>query len=302
MEYQNLKAAFDLNLDLLVQWKPFYYEFSTNVSVQLQFETKILRVHKTVNMDVGADLEIWGPDFSGKADIDIKVFGMKFDFGLNFGSKTKAAKKVDWLTFKDSFLPDQSEILAINVVEGMIGREGNNVIQVNPKDLLIRFETTVPANSIDFAEETSKSFGVYPMKLGKVHSNLDIEVSDEDAEFEFGEVIYKNVPAALWSKRDKIELNTKPLVTDTIGGFTITVAPPQFDYNLDIKSEYFDYDMVEQSDKWDWNDTNYQTESDTKAFDFEAITKSYDTAFHLLSKTSEEVKLFRAKLVEEEIG
>ena len=300
---KNLKAAFDVDFDLLAQWKPFYYEFQTNVSVQLQFEAKVLRIHKTVNMDVGADLELWGPDFSGKANIDVKVFGINFDFGLNFGTKEKVAKKIDWTDFKESFLPKDEDVLAINIVDGMLGKDDDNVLEVNPKDLEIRLESTIPANIIDIGdEETGTGIGIYPMRLQEVDSIISFEISDPDAEFDLVDFVYKNVPAALWSKRDKLELNSKPLVENTLGGLIIKVAEPQYEESLDIKSEYFDYEMLEQADKWNWEDTTYQTNSTDVPFDFESISKGYSSKFHLVSKTSEEVKLFRSKLLEESIA
>jgi hypothetical protein len=135
-----------------------------------------------------------------------------------------------------------------------------------------------------------------------VNSTISFEISDPDAEFDLVDFVYKNVPAALWSKRDKLELNSKPLVENTLGGIIIKVAEPQFDESLDIKSEHFNYDMLQQKDKWNWEDTDYQTNSTDVPFDFDRITKSYSSDFHLLSKTSEEVRLFRSKLLEEAIA
>ena len=62
-------------------------------------------------MDVGAELEIFGPEFSGKANIDIKTFGINFNFGIDFGSKQEVDRNIDWKTFKESFLPEDEKIV-----------------------------------------------------------------------------------------------------------------------------------------------------------------------------------------------
>ncbi len=296
------KAAFDFDLDLITQWKPFYYEFATNISIQLEFEAKILRIHKKVTMDVGADLEIWGPDFSGRAEIDVKVFGMNFDFGLNFGSKEAIQKKISWGEFKEGFLPTEDKVLSVNVLDGLVSRNNDGILIVNPKDLILKLESVIPANIVDVGdEEKGTGVGIYPMRLEQANSTISIEISDPDADFEIVDFIYKNVPAALYSKRSTIDLDTPPMVENVLSGLTIKVAVPTNDNEIELKTEHIKYSSIEQTDKWDWSDVNFQTETVASTFDFEAMTKQYSSEFHLVQPHGEELQNFRSKVMEVEL-
>lgn len=299
---KRFKAAFDFDMDLLTQWKPFYYEFSTEISAQLEFEAKVLRIHKKVTMDVGAELELWGPDFSGRAEIDVKVFGMNFDFGLNFGSKEKIEKKISWGAFKEGFLPKENKVLSVSVLDGLVSRSTDGIVTVNPKDLTLRLESVIPANIIDVGEEEKGTgIGIYPMRLEQANSTISVELSDPDAEFEIVDFIYKNVPAALYSKRSTIDLDTPPLVEHTLSGIIIKVGAPEHEEEIELKTENIEYANIEQNDKWDWSDANYQTETVASTFDFDGMMKQYKSEFNLVTPHGEELKNFRSKVMQVEL-
>ena len=290
----NFKAAFDFEMDLLAQWKPFYYDFTTTINAQIEFKANILRVQKTVSMDVGAELEIFGPDFSGKASINVKTFGINFNFGLDFGSKQEVDKTIGWNEFKESFLPEDEKIVSINVVDGL-SEEESDVIEVNPKDLKLQIESIIPATSTDIdEEEIGNTFGIYPMGLEELTSEISIELSDEDAEFELVKFVKKNIPSALWSNKEVVELNDAPMVNDALSGFVIQAAAPIFEEAITINTTKLKSTISEQNNAWNWNEA---TLKNSQSFDFDAITSSYTGDFHFLSKKDKELRQFRSKIM-----
>ena len=289
----NFKAAFDFEMDLLAQWKPFYYDFTTTINAQIEFKASILRAHKTISMDVGAELEIFGPEFSGKANIDIKTFGINFNFGIDFGSKQEVDRNIDWKTFKESFLPEDEKIVSINVVDGL-SEKSNDLIEVNPKDLKLQIESIIPATITDIDDEIGNAFGIYPMGLEELVSEITIEVSDEEAEFELVELVKKNVPSALWSNKEVIELNDAPMMHDTFSGFVIQAAAPVFEEAITLNTATLKSTISEQTNAWNWNEANLNSD---QTFDFDAITSNYSGNFHLLSSNDDELACFRSKLM-----
>jgi hypothetical protein len=290
----NFKASFDFEMDLLAQWKPFYYDFTTTINAQIEFKASILRVHKTISMDVGADLEIFGPDFSGKANINIKTFGINFNFGIDFGSKQEFAKNIDWQSFKEGFLPEEGQVLSIQVVDGL-NEQSDDFITVNPKDFKLQIESIIPATKTDVDEdEVGQSFGIYPMGLTELTSEISVEISDEAAEFELYEMVKKNVPSALWSSRGVLELNDPSMVTDALSGFVIQAAAPAHEAEITLNTSALSNTVFELEKAWSWENPMLETNT---SFDFDAITSNYTGAFHLLSLKQDAITTLRSKIM-----
>ncbi len=295
------KAAFSFDMDVLAQWKPFYYEFTTHISVQLEFKTSILGIKKVVNMDVGADLEIWGPEFSGRASIDVKVFGLNFDFGLNFGSKQQIERKTTWLDFQEAFLPEANKILSINILDGLVSRDKTNILQVNPKDLTLRLESAIPVTSLDVGEEeTGQEIGIYPMRLDQVVSKMSIEFSDPDIDFTIEDFIYKNVPNALWNNKNEVNLNTPPLIEDALSGLILkVVAPNSKEEAININTNNIEYQLIESAHTWAWEEEeNLEHFENLPTFDVNSITNGYTGSFDTFSLNETDSYLMRSHITE----
>lgn len=102
----NLKAWFDEGADFLIAWKPYHYQADmyVNFGVSYTFSLDLLFTTITVNISVslGADLNIWGPDFSGIAHIHLWIIS----FSISFGSTpNNAPQPISWDEFSGSFLP-----------------------------------------------------------------------------------------------------------------------------------------------------------------------------------------------------
>ncbi|MFK0297370.1 DUF6603 domain-containing protein, partial [Streptomyces sp. NPDC090442] len=57
----HLQAWMDAKVDVLVQWKPFYFNASIGVRVGAAATVKVWFIRVRVSVEVGVDLDIWGP-------------------------------------------------------------------------------------------------------------------------------------------------------------------------------------------------------------------------------------------------
>lgn len=103
----SLKAWFDLGADFLIAWKPYHYEalMYINFGVSYTFDVDLFffTITKTISVSLGADLSIWGPEFSGIAHIHLWIISFSISFGAGAGQEVSA---ISWDEFKNSFLPN----------------------------------------------------------------------------------------------------------------------------------------------------------------------------------------------------
>jgi hypothetical protein len=102
----NLKAWFNMGANFLIAWKPYHYQgdmyLSFGVSYTFKVNLLIGKITKTISVSLGADLSIWGPDFSGIAHIHLWIIS----FSISFGSASpNPSQTIPWDEFKNSFLP-----------------------------------------------------------------------------------------------------------------------------------------------------------------------------------------------------
>ncbi|WP_337041837.1 DUF6603 domain-containing protein [Emticicia sp. 17c] len=118
----NLKAWFTMGVDFLIAWKPYHYEAHLYVSfgVSYTFRLNLLftSVTKTISVSIGADLAIWGPEFSGTASIHLWIISFNISFGA---SGNKKSTSISWKEFKDSFLPPSDKTSQHEELYGIAG-------------------------------------------------------------------------------------------------------------------------------------------------------------------------------------
>ena len=162
----NLKAWFIAAADFLVAWKPFHYDATVHVNVGATYTFKLFGTH-TINVDVRADLHLWGPDFSGKATIDLDVISFDVAFGP---SRPQAPKAISWDEFKASFLPDDSAICGVALKDGLLRKntpdQGNtpaadlDLGAVDPKSLILVVNSVIPSTA---AKVRDQALGLIPV-------------------------------------------------------------------------------------------------------------------------------------------
>ena len=215
-----LRAWLKLQANFLIAWKPYHYdvELSVNVGASYTFNIDLLftSVRITISVDVGARLHLWGPDFSGTAQIDISVISFSIGFGAGASQKPPPIK--EWATFQQSFLP-ANDVCSISVKDGMVRKVETAHDErwiINPKQCSLLVNSAIPFKSApspivgdgDLVPSTANvTFGIYPMAVTATafKSTVIISVNRKGAagaakEFLY-ELIQKQLPAGLWAER-----------------------------------------------------------------------------------------------------
>ena len=115
----DLRAWFIIGADFLIAWKPYHYQarlyLSFGVSYTFRLDLLFTTITKTISVSLGADLSIWGPEFSGVATIHLWIISFDISFGAS-GNKT--VPSISWQDFKDSFLPPSEKTLQHEALYG----------------------------------------------------------------------------------------------------------------------------------------------------------------------------------------
>jgi hypothetical protein len=141
----NLSAWFNLTADFIIAWKPFHYDAAAHVNLGASYTFQFFGTQH-LTFDVGADLHIWGPEFSGQAHINLDIISFDISFG---SSPAQQLSPIAWQTFQQSFLPAESAICSIAVADGMVGKQGQDAQDLgvmNPKNLVLVTNTVVPSS------------------------------------------------------------------------------------------------------------------------------------------------------------
>jgi hypothetical protein len=201
-----------------------------------------------LTFDAGADVHLWGPEFSGTANVHVKVLIFNVSFHVAFGDHATLPEAIFWDAFKKAFLPDKKAFLPDQLCG--VGLQGGLVrsIQdssaperwiVDPKHMLLTVISAVPITTSAHDTGTVRPrLGISPMAIeqGMFESSLKITIRDEagkdvTGKFAFAPVT-KAVPAALWGKPkvkeahgkrfvDPPDVNGAGLIGGTLAGFTI---------------------------------------------------------------------------------
>ncbi len=223
-----LQAWFKASADFQIDWQPYHYDAQLHVDVGVQYTYHFFGTHH-ITADVGADLHLWGPAFSGTAHVSLWIVS----FTVSFGGASPHPGSIDWPTFKRSFLPADDAVCGITVKSGLLKTVTVNEEKqwiVNPKDLALVTNSVIPSNKTTGGLPTGKAkfdFGIAPMDVPDVTTTLTITVTQDgtaaEGDFKFTPIL-KNVPAGMWGTKLSPDLNGQTLIADTLAGFEIIPA------------------------------------------------------------------------------
>ncbi len=239
----SVRAWFKFTADMMLAWKPFHY--SANVSVDMGVALTIGWL--PLSVDVGAQLALEGPEFSGNANIHLGVISVK----VTFGTGATAPKPMDWSEFR-TFLPAQ--VCSISLADGVIVRSGEKKSDAapplaDPHRLAVLIDSALPLHSAVHCsrrpeekptsttehpialEKTTGSFGLHPMALGFAEfsstQTLFVTRTGDDGnpvpvsdDFKFAPIT-KTLPRALWEDPASVYHDT-PTVSEVLTGWRLT--------------------------------------------------------------------------------
>ena len=243
-----LKAWFTASADFLISWQPYHYDARLYIDLGASYTFDLFGSH-TITVDLGADLHLWGPEFSGEARIHWSFISFTVSFGE--GAPT-GLTPIEWTTFKTAFLPEKNQICGIAVQQGLIRQVKDGVQErwiMNPKEFVLVTNSVIPStaardvmeiqgkptsNPIAFRAKTD--LAVRPVAVERMQSTHQITITKE-GEKEFVPFAYtpvlKAMPAALWgapqftdnAKKDFLKPpdihDDEVLIEKTLAGFEI---------------------------------------------------------------------------------
>jgi len=239
-ESGRLRAWANASADFLLGWKPFHYAAAVSVDLGVSYTFHFFGTHH-ISVDVGADLHLWGPEFTGTAHIKLDVVSFTIAFGHGAAPKPKPiAWGGDDTSFTQSFLPPDA-VCSVSIAGGLVtsfqpdgAGERPTVWIVNAKDLRLVTNSLIPTKQASLstgalAHGGTTQFGIAPMDLkasGLVSTQvITITREGEAAEGHFHcEPILKQVPAALWGETMQPGLDQPRFIDNALAGFAITPA------------------------------------------------------------------------------
>ena len=230
-----------MTVDVLIWYQPFHYDAMIGVDVGVKVDIPLVFFTLHINMHLHIDVHIWGPDFAGKAYLDVGVKTFTVPFGNASGAK---AIPVGWEDFKQKFLQlkDQDgklkdNVCSVAVTEGLIRKvkkEDKEIYVVNPKEMVIEANTTMPFTQLDGSDVDEKDNyylpGITPMgiKEGGYTADFSLLVDPKDGQKDTVNKIplISKVPAAIWGKDGLVAIK-KPkadgiLIDKALSGILIT--------------------------------------------------------------------------------
>jgi hypothetical protein len=261
---QIVKVAFSLWIDLLMQWAPFYYDLSIGIilSIEAHIPLKLITIH--LNLEIRAQLQIWGPPFSGSAEIDLGIYS----FDIRFGNKDLPKKeRLKWTDFATGFLPKEKpkpvsnyqssrdvsdpstvgvDCITASVSAGVINiieKKGQEKLYIaNPMQMAIAIDSTIPVTKLFFNDilhhnETPSlsKLGVKPCGYKSEDMDFEMKVSMKlgndqvDTTYIETKEISKGFPDALWGvASDTTDKNPKtPEILRGLSGINIRIKAPE---------------------------------------------------------------------------
>jgi hypothetical protein len=241
----NLRAWFDAAINFLISWKPYHYTADFHVSIGASYTFHLFGTHH-ITAHVGADVSIWGPEFTGHAHVDLSVIS----FTIRFGSSGRnQIEPIKWDTFRQSFLPDDNaKICTINVKAGLTNKaaakdstdattqsDSNNLGVVNAKIFCLTTDSVIPAQQVYRGEQgqnvLERAGATVAFNIGTMQLSNDQIISTQriiitrngisvEEQFDF-HPLTKNAPAALWGSQLQPSLNGDQLINNLLTGYEI---------------------------------------------------------------------------------
>ncbi|MCB0661357.1 MAG: hypothetical protein KDC24_01350 [Saprospiraceae bacterium] len=233
-----IQATFTAEAHFMVNFSPFQYQ--GNIGVGLSASFHFLGKH---TVHIGADVELWGPPFAGKAIVDLGLLDLEIEFGP---AKTPPLP-ISWEEFSGKFLPEPDSTLSIDVGKGLIKEIANPSVNgsglwiMNPNDFELNFESAIPIqtitlsnNEVAFSNQGNWEIGIAPMNVPSsafksiVHINIfkDGEEYIDDNIVIAKSAMLRSQPKALWGKfREENYQGSALTIKDTISGFQIVKTP-----------------------------------------------------------------------------
>ncbi len=265
LTYENgrFKAWLRAWAEFFMQWKPFLYNISVGISLGASYRWDFFPFFKTFKVELGANLELWGPPFGGKVHISWWVISLT----IRFGKGRPVAEPINWNDFSNTFLrssgtaqntlqtdSDTKRLIRIQAANGVV-RQQNGHVLMDSDHMRIEIMSQMVCTSIQFGTTEvvkGNNLGILPMKISSFSSILSVDLARESASIRtaadtddspiYTEALYQNVPKALWATQAPAPNDANMVIKNVPCGIAISckpkapegVLPLQGAYDMDI--------------------------------------------------------------------
>ena len=240
-----IEAWFKTCADFLVSWKPYYYSIRLKVDVGASAKIKVnlgfTKIHKKISVHVGAQLDLWGPEFSGKAKIKCSLLS----FTIAFGAGKAEPKALTWSEFRSALLPDTTQVCTIQATSGVVATATDGSWVMAARDLALQIVTLVPITGAQYYctddddaapvaefDASAVTFGLAPMDISgsgneAVTSTMKVWITNDSDDTTVGadafelKQIEKRMPGAVWGTAFSPSLNDHSMIEGALVGFSI---------------------------------------------------------------------------------
>jgi hypothetical protein len=101
-----VSAWFSVQVDFLMVYQPFHYYLSASCQLGASFSIDLLFTSITITIHLGVGIEIWGPEFTGRVDVDLSIISFTISFGA---SGQQNSTTIEWPDFVKKLMPKQSD-------------------------------------------------------------------------------------------------------------------------------------------------------------------------------------------------
>ena len=190
-----LWAYLRMGADGIVYFDPFSFDVTAEAElgagVTIDVDLLFGHVRVTIDVSLSAEVELQGPEFRGKAEIDLDVTSASISFG---DWSDRSTQKLDWPTFESKYLrPGGAAVLTASTGKGTVPPSGeaskkaptggaDDPLLVLPEFVLT--VTTVAAATSLTADGPrggpSVALAIGPMQVGSISSTLNLALLSGD--------------------------------------------------------------------------------------------------------------------------
>jgi Family of unknown function (DUF6603) len=278
----NLRAWFYAYADFLISWKPFYYDIAIGVSIGVSYRITFLGINKTLSIELGASVHLWGPPFGGIAHVSWFIISFDISFGTR---KITVPPPIGWDEFHKSFLPQQQNskelesvpdpvVGVIRITGGLIQeqekKKGNGqkatLKVVTAHEFSFTTESLIPSTDVRLngknvgSAQTGQTavLGIRPMGKSSLRSEHVVAVEKKRAlaagwdDYLDPSLAQKSVPYALWSNDlSRPDRPSAKKIDNVPSGMRVSLRNREPSHGLEsIALEKFAYEDIDKRIDW----------------------------------------------------
>jgi hypothetical protein len=259
----SIQVYFKVGADFIIYWKPYHYSADIyadlSVTATINVDLWLFTIHASVDFDLSADMNIWGPSFSGNASVRVHVL-VSFTVSVSFGDASQAILPIDLNEFQKSFLPQSENTIALSISNGLVASQSSADLNVvNAKELVFSCTSAIPIKQISgliAPPIPNQDFGIKPMAMQTKQfslSQLNISVYENTSLLQASEIDSrfnvsfktKNLPSALWDSASYINgtivgSTDNALINDLLTGIEVSTISTVSTNNFIVQKDKFD--------------------------------------------------------------